>query len=244
MPPVNEQFVDAARASLEARLSVVTELSINAIESIQQIVDLNLNAATATAEDSAVAAKQLLAAKDPEEFLSLSVAQAKPAAARAIEYNLHLTAIAAATQAEIARVAEEQIDELVAAKESKEFLLQTVAQARPAAARAIAYNLHLAAIAAATQAEIARVAEEKIDETDRKVSALIDGVSKSAPAGLEDVMAIMRCAIGNASAGYEHFSKTTRQAVEVMEMNLNTAANLLSQAAEQKVNIRAYTSKQ
>jgi phasin family protein len=231
MSSVNEQFVDAARTSLADRLSVVSELSMNAIDSIQQVVDLNLNAAEASAEDSAVAARKMLAAKDPQEFLSLSAAQANPAAARAIEYNLHLAAIAAATQAEIARVAEAKIDELLTAKDPQEFLSLSVAQANPAAARATAYNLHLAAIAAATQAEIARAAEAQIDETDRKVSTLIDAVSKSVPAGLEDVMAIMKCAIGNASAGYEHFSKTTRQAVEVMETNLNTAANRFSEVA-------------
>jgi phasin family protein len=231
MSSVNEQFVDAARTSLADRLSVVSELSMNAIDSIQQVVDLNLNAAEASAEDSAVAARKMLAAKDPQEFLSLSAAQANPAAARAIEYNLHLAAIAAVTQAEIARVAEAKIDELLTARDAQEFLSLSIAQANPAAARATAYNLHLAAIAAATQAEIARAAEAQIDETDRKVSTLIDAVSKSVPAGLEDVMAIMKCAIGNASAGYEHFSKTTRQAVEVMETNLNTAANRFSEVA-------------
>jgi phasin family protein len=179
MSPMNEQLVDAARTRLEAQLSVLTELSAKAIESIQQVVDLNLNAAKASTEDSATAARQFLAAEDPQEFLSL-----------------------------------------------------TVAQAKPAAAKAIAYNLHLAAIAAATQAEIARAAEEQIAETDRKVSALVDEVAKSAPAGSENVMAVMKSAIGNASAGYEHFSKTTKLAVEVMETNLSTAANRFSQAAE------------
>jgi phasin family protein len=179
MFPMNEQFVDAAKTNLEAQLSIVTELSTKAIESIQQVIDLNLNAAKASTEDSAAAARRLLAAEDPQEFLSL-----------------------------------------------------TVAQAQPAAAKAIAYNLHLAAIAAATQAEIARAAEEQIAETDRKIAALVDEVSKSAPAGSENVMAVMKSAIGNASAGYEHFSKTTKQAVEVMETNLNAAANRFSQAVE------------
>jgi phasin family protein len=177
---MNEQFVDAAKTSLEAQLSVVTELSTKAIESIQQVVDLNLNAAKASAEDAAAAARQFLAAKDPQEFLSL-----------------------------------------------------TVAQAKPAAAKAIAYNLHLAAIAAATHAGIAQAAEEEIAETDRNVSALVDEVSKSAPAGSENVTAVMKSAIHNARAGYEHFSKTTKEAVKVMETNLNTAANRFSQVAEQ-----------
>jgi phasin family protein len=186
MFPVNEQFVNAAKTNLEAQLSIVTELSTKAIESIQKIVDLNLHTAKASAEDSAIAARALLAAKDPQELLSL-----------------------------------------------------TVAQAQPAAAKAIAYNLHLAAIAAATQAEIARAAEEQIADTDRKVSALVDEVSKCAPAGSENVMAAMKSAIGNASAGCEHFNKTAKQAVEAMESNLNTAANRLSQVVEHSTSATA-----
>lgn len=191
MFPMNEQFVKAAKINLEAQLSIVTELSAKAIESIQKIVDLNLNSAKASTEDSAAAARRLLAAKDPQEVLSL-----------------------------------------------------TVAQARPAAVKAIAYNLHLAAIAAATQAEIARAAEEQIAETDRKVSALVDEVSKSAPAGSENVMAAMKSAIGNANAGYEQFSKTAKHAVEVMETNLNMAANRLSQAVEQPASTASATAGQ
>ncbi|MES2536000.1 MAG: TIGR01841 family phasin [Pseudomonadota bacterium] len=230
--PKNEKLADIASAGFDGRLALVSQLSTNAIESIQQIVDLNLNAAKASAEGSAVAASRLLAAKNPQEFISRAVAQAKPATAEAIVYNLHLAAIAAATQAEIARVAEEHIAEFSPAKSSQEFMLQTAAQAQPAAVSATAYNLHLAAIAAATQAEIARDAEEKIIETDREVSALVDEVSKSAPAGSQDVMAVMKCAVDSASAGYEHFSKTSRQAIEVMEKNWNTAANRFSQVAE------------
>ena len=43
----------------------------------------------------------------------------------------------------------------------------------------------------------------------------------------------MKSAIGNASAGYEQFTKTTKQAAEAMEANLNTAVSQFSQAAEQ-----------
>lgn len=180
MFPMNEQFTNAAKANLEAQLSILTALTAKAFESVEKVVDLNLNAAKASLEDSAVAARQLLAAKDPQEFLSL-----------------------------------------------------TAAQAQPTAAKAIAYGRHLAGIASTAQAEFTRAAEEQIAETGRKVSALVDDVSRNAPAGSENVIAIMKSAIGNASAGYEQLTKTTKQAVEVMEANLNTAVNQFSQAAEQ-----------
>jgi phasin family protein len=180
MFPMNEQITNATKANLEAQLSILTALTAKAFESVEKVVDLNLNAAKASLEDSAVAARQLLSAKDPQEFLSL-----------------------------------------------------TAAQAQPTAAKAIAYSRHLAGIASTAQAEFTRAAEEQIAETGRKVSALVDDVSRNAPAGSENVIAIMKSAIGNASAGYEQLTKTTKQAVEVMEANLNSAVNQFSQAAEQ-----------
>ena len=176
---IPEQFSNVAKANLEAQLSMITNLTSKAFESVEKVVDLNLNVAKASLEDSSIAARQLLTAKDPQEFFSL-----------------------------------------------------TAAQAQPTAAKAIAYGRHLAGIATSTQAEFTRAAEEQIAETGRKMSALVDDVSKNAPAGSENVIAIVKSAIGNANAGYEQFSKTTKQAVEVMEANMNSAVNQFTQAAE------------
>ncbi len=176
---IPEQFSSVAKANLEAQLSMLTSLTGKAFESVEKLIDLNLNVAKASLEDSSIAARQLLAAKDPQEFFSL-----------------------------------------------------TAAQAQPAAAKAIAYGRHLAGITTSAQAEFTRAAEEQIAEAGRKVSALVDDVSKNAPAGSENVIAIVKSAIGNASAGYEQFSKSTKQAVEVMEANMNSAVNQFSQAAE------------
>ncbi len=176
---IPEQFSNVAKTNLETQLDLFTNLTSKAFESWEKVVDLNLNVAKASLEDSSITARQLLTAKDPQEFFSMSAAQAQPTAAKAI-----------------------------------------------------AYGRHLAGIATSAQAEFTRTAEEQIAEAGRKVSALVDDVSKNAPAGSENVIAIVKSAIGNANAGYEQFSKTTKQAVEVMEANLNTAANQFTQAAE------------
>lgn len=176
---IPEQFSNVAKANIESQLAIFTTLTSKAFESMEKVVDLNLNVAKASLEDTSIAAKQLLAAKDPQEFFTL-----------------------------------------------------TAAQAQPTAAKAIAYGRHLAGIATSTQAELTRAAEEQIAETGRKVSALVDDVSKNAPAGSENVIAIVKSAIGNANAGYEQFSRTTKQAVEVMEANMNSAVSQFTQAAE------------
>ncbi|WP_300750324.1 TIGR01841 family phasin [Janthinobacterium sp.] len=179
---IPEQFSSATKANLEAQFNLFSSLTGKAFESIEKIVELNLTAAKATLEETTSAAKQLLAAKDPQEFFSLSAAQAQPNAEKAI-----------------------------------------------------AYGRHLAAITSGTQAEFSKAAESQIAETNRKVISLVEEVSKNAPAGSENAVAIFKTAIGNANAGYEQFSKTSKQAVEAIEANLASAVNQFTQAAEKVV---------
>ena len=175
---IPEQFSSATKANFEAQFAMFSSLTSKAFEGIEKIVELNLTAAKATLEESAATTKQLLSAKDPQEFFSL-----------------------------------------------------TAAQAQPSAEKAIAYGRHLAAIASGTQAEFSKAAETQIAETNRKVISLVEEVSKNAPAGSENAVALLKSAIGNANAGYEQFSKTSKQAVEAIETNLTSAVNQFSQAA-------------
>ena len=179
---IPEQFSSATKSNLEAQFALFSSLTGKAFEGIEKIVELNLTAAKATLEESTAAAKQLLSAKDPQEFFSLSAAQAQPSAEKAI-----------------------------------------------------AYGRHLAAITSGTQAEFSKAAEAQIAETNRKVISLVDEVTKNAPAGSENAVAILKSAIGNANAGYEQFTKTSKQAVEAIEANLASAVNQFTQAAEKVV---------
>jgi len=174
---IPEQFSAATKANFDAQLALITALTGKTFESVEKFVDLNMTVAKTSIDESTAAAKQLLAAKDPQEFFSL-----------------------------------------------------TASHAQPTAEKALAYGRHLATIASSTQAEFTKAAETQIAETNRKVLALIEEVSKNAPAGSENVVALFKTAIGNASASYDHLTKTTKQAVEAMEANLNTAVAQISQA--------------
>ncbi|MDB5745405.1 MAG: hypothetical protein JWP72_253 [Massilia sp.] len=121
--------------------------------------------------------------------------------------------------------------QLMSAKAPQEFFQVAAAQAQPAAEKAVAYSRQLAAIATGTGAEFSKAAEGQIVEANRKVIALVDEVSKNAPAGSETFVAAVKTAISNANAGYEQFSKTTKQAVEAIENNVNSAVSQFTQAA-------------
>jgi phasin family protein len=176
---IPEQFSDATKVNFEAQMALLTELASKAFESVEKIVDLNINVVKASLEESTETTKQLMSAKDPQEFFALSAAKAQPNAEKLL-----------------------------------------------------AYGRHLASIASSAQAEFTKAAEAQFTENSRKVIALVDEVSKNAPAGSENVIAFIKSAIGNANAGYEHFAKTTKQAVEALESNLNVATSQFVQAAE------------
>lgn len=186
---IPEQFSAATKANIEAQIALLTSLTNKAVEGVGKIIDLNMNVAKTSLDESNAAAKQLLSAKDLQEFLSL-----------------------------------------------------TAAQAQPNAEKALAYGRHLASIASTAQAEFAKAAEAQIAETNRKVVDLIDEVTKNAPAGSETAIAFVKSTIGNANASFEQFSKNTKQAVDALEVNLNTAASQFSQAAS-KATAKATTKK-
>jgi len=176
---IPEQFSNATKASFESQFAVFSSLTAKAFEGIEKLVELNITAAKASLEESSAATRQLLAAKDPQAFFSL-----------------------------------------------------TTAQFQPNAEKAMSYSKQVAAIAAGTQAEFTKAAESQIAETNRKVISLVDEVSKNAPAGTENVVAAIKASIGNANAGYEQLTKTSKQAVETIETNMSAAVNQFAAAAQ------------
>ena len=175
---IPEQFSNATKANLESQFALLSSLTSKTFESMEKLVELNINTARATLSDGSSSARQLLAAKDPQEFFQLSAAQA-----------------------------------------------------HPTAEKALTYSRQLASIASGTGAEFSKAAESQIVEANRKVIALVDEVSKNAPAGSETFVAAVKTAISNANAGYEQFSKTTKQAVEALESNMNAAISQYSNVA-------------
>ena len=173
-----EQFSAATKANFDAQLAAFSALTSKAIESVEKMVELNLTVAKTAIEESNVAAKQLVSAKDAQEFFTL-----------------------------------------------------TAAHVQPSADKALAYARHLASITNGAQAEFTKAAEAHVADTNRKIVAFVDEISKNAPAGSENAIAMLKSAIGNANAGYDQINKSTKQVVETLEANLNTAVNQISQAA-------------
>jgi len=128
---------------------------------------------------------------------------------------------------------QESAQRALSAKDPQELLALQASLTQPVAEKALSYARHLYEIASSTQAEFARVAEAQYEEQNRKVQALVDNVAKSAPAGSETAVAVMKSAITAANTTYETIQKASKQAVEVAESNFNAAATAATKAATQ-----------
>lgn len=179
---IPEQFSTATKTNFEAQLAAFSAFTGKAFEGVEKLIDLNLTATKASMEEASAAAKQMMSAKDAQEFFALSAAQAQPAAEKAA-----------------------------------------------------AYGRQLAAITSSAQAEFTKTTEAQIADTNKKVISLVEEVSKNAPAGSEKAVAMLKSAIDSANAGYEQFTKTSKQAAETIETNLASAVSQFNQTVEKAV---------
>jgi phasin family protein len=169
-----EQFVAAHKANVETLFGLTNK----AFEGVEKLVELNLQVAKAAMGEAAETTKAALSVKDAQELMALQAG-----------------------------------------------LLQ------PAAEKAAAYSRHLYDIAAATSAEVSKVAEETAADAQKKFMGLVDTAVKNAPAGSENAVALVKSAVAAANNAYESIQKATKQATDVAEANFQAVSSSVVKAA-------------
>ena len=133
-----------------------------------------------------------------------------------VELNLSTikTAMAEAEQTSQAALSVKDVQELFALQQS---VLQPVGE------KIAAYNRSVYEIAAATGAEVTRVAEAQSSAAQAKFMAIVDTAAKNAPAGSEQGVALIKSAMAAASNAIETAQKAAKQATEVAEASFEAA---------------------
>jgi phasin family protein len=176
-----EQVLAAQKANIETLFGLTNK----AFEGVEKLVELNMQVARAAMDEAAENVRAALSVKDAQELLAL--------------------------QAQ---------------------MLQ------PAAEKAAAYNRHLYDIAAATNAEIAKLVEAQVAEAQGKFAAGVDAAMKNAPAGSENAMALVKSAMAAANNAYESVNKAARQAASVAEANFQAVTNTAVKAAQTAAKVK------
>lgn len=164
--PTPESLSAAQKENLDAMM----KLSHKAFEGVEKMVDLQLNAARTSLQESAEKFKALMSVKDAQDIVNV---------------NKDL--------------------------------------ATPSAEQALAYSRTIYDIASQTSSEVQRLVDAQIADANKKLVDALDEFAKSAPAGSEAVIAMMKSSLTAANSAYETANKAARQVVEMAERNMKAA---------------------
>ena len=142
-----------------------------------------------------------------------------------VELNLQVAKASLIEVAEATKAA-------MSVKDAQELLALQTSLLQPSAEKAAAYSRHLYDIAASTNAEVTKVAESTIADTQKKMLSVVDTAVKNAPAGTENAVALVKSAVAAANNAYESVHKAAKQAAEVAEANFTAITNTAVKASQ------------
>jgi phasin family protein len=97
-----DQFIAAQKASLETLFG----LTHKAFESVEKLVELNMQVAKTTLAEASETAHAALSVKDAQELMALQANLLQPAAEKAASYSRHVYDIVAGASAELTKTTE------------------------------------------------------------------------------------------------------------------------------------------
>lgn len=142
-----------------------------------------------------------------------------------VELNLQVARTALGEFAEGTKAA-------LSVKDAQELLALQAGMLQPSAEKAVAYGRHVYEIAAATNAEVSRVAEAQMADMQKKFVASVDSAIKNAPAGTENAVSLVKSAIAAANNAYESVHKAAKQAADIAEANIQAVTNTAVKASQ------------
>jgi phasin family protein len=142
-----------------------------------------------------------------------------------VELNMQLARAAMSDSADAVKAA-------LSVKDAQELLALQANLLQPAAEKAAAYQRSVYEIGQATNAECAEVAEAQMAAAQKNLNEMIDTATKSAPAGTENAVALVRAAVSAANNAFESVHKAAKQAADVAQANLQAMATTATAASE------------
>lgn len=106
-----EQFASATKAIFEFQITTFNTLTSKTVESVEQVLALNMATGKAALEDSQASAKQFAGSKDPQAVLALAAARMHPSGAAATAYNSQLTELVTEIKSDFTNAANAHITE-------------------------------------------------------------------------------------------------------------------------------------
>lgn len=137
--------------------------------------------------------------------------------------------------------ASEKAHEAMTVKDAQEAVAMSSALVQPSAEKVMAYNKHVYDIVTGMQADLAKLVEGKMAESQKHMTDVIEQVTRNAPSGSEGAVSMLKSSLAQANAAYESMTKAAKQAAEVAEKNIQAATTATLKAATDAANNTAKT---
>jgi len=174
---VNEPFPQSVKSHAQSQFAMLSDFYKQFLTAAQQFNELNIQLTQRLIQESFDTTRQLWSAQNFPEALSIAFSQVYPNAEKLISYQNQLRNIAATTQKDLSRTAEENVPEVVRT------------------ATAVADEV------ARTTSEATRQAAQRQKEVMDKVSGAVSGAAASASAGVAGVTAATAGKTGGDKSG-------------------------------------------
>jgi phasin family protein len=132
-----------------------------------------------------------------------------------VELNLQVTRASLDESAAHARA-------LLSVKDAQELLALQSGVLQPAAEKATAYGRQVYEIVTSTQADISKLIETQVAASQQKFQGLVETALKDAPAGSENIVAMMKQAMSASTTAIESAQKAAKQAASIAEANIQS----------------------
>lgn len=168
-----EHFAFAGQANVE----VLTTLANSAFTQIERLTALNLNTARSGLEESVVATRTMLAAKNPQDLVALQATTTQPMLDKAVAYGRSVYEIIVDGQQEFIKLCDAQVTQL-----NKTFIdsLDKAAKSAPAGSEAVFVVLKSTLDAANSMYGHVNKATKQVTEfAESNLAAATDAVAKA-----------------------------------------------------------------
>ena len=126
--------------------------------------------------------------------------------------------------------------EAMGVKDAQQAVAMSSALVQPTAEKAVAYGKHVYDIVSSVQADLAKLTEGQMAESQKHLAELVEQFSRNAPSGAEGTVAMLKSSLAQANAAYESMTKAAKQATEAAEKNLQAASAQAFKAATDAAN--------
>lgn len=130
----------------------------------------------------------------------------------------------------------QKTQEAMGVKDAQEAVAMSSSLVQPTAEKAVAYGKHVYDIVAGVQADLAKLTEGKMAESQKHMTELVEQFSRNAPSGAEGTVAMLKSSLAQANAAYDSMTKAAKQAAEAAEKNLHAASAQAFKAATEAAN--------